>query len=143
MLEGVPNLVRPVLRLRQAGIRLGLIPLLLLLAGCGVLPGSGKPTARLTTTATRVSATPTSVPMLKIVTPTPGTPIPVTSTSKGTPAAATNSGGTLSYVVKPGDTLDGIASEHNVSVKTLEEMNGISNPTDLQAGQVIKIPRTP
>ena len=81
--------------------------------------------------------------MLKIVTPTPGTPIPLTTTAAGSPATSANNSGTTTYVVQPGDTLDGIAAEHNVSVKTLEQMNGITNPADLQAGQVIKIPRTP
>ncbi|HLI52386.1 MAG TPA: LysM peptidoglycan-binding domain-containing protein [Thermomicrobiaceae bacterium] len=120
-----------------------MLPLLFLLAGCGILPRSGKSASRLQTTATSVSATPSAVPMLKIVTPTPGTPIPLTTTAAGSPATSANNSGTTTYVVQPGDTLDGIAAEHNVSVKTLEQMNGITNPADLQAGQVIKIPRTP
>lgn len=118
-------------------------PLLLILAGCGILPGSGNSTAKRTTATTSASATPTAVPMLKIVTPTPGTPIPLGTAAQGSPSTGDNSNGTVSYVVKPGDTLDGIAADHNVSVKTLEEMNHITNPAALQAGQVIKIPRTP
>lgn len=142
MPEWFSHLNTAVRRLAHSVPLVVVLPLLLVLAGCGILPGSGNSTVKSQSTATSAIATPTAVPMLKIVTPTPGTPIPIATTAQGSPASGA-SGETVSYVVKPGDTLDAIAAEHNISVKTLEEMNGITNPTDLQAGQVIKIPRTP
>lgn len=139
----MPERLPRVIEIARRFALLASLPLLLILAGCGILPGSSNSTSKLKTTATSVSATPTAVPMLKIVTPTPGTPIPVGTSAQGSPSTGASSSGTVSYVVKPGDTLDGIAADHNISVKALEEMNHITNPAALQAGQVIKIPRTP
>ena len=45
-----------------------------------------------------------------------------------------------SYTVQAGDTLGGIATQYGVSVASLESANGITNPTDLQIGQVLTIP---
>ncbi len=45
-----------------------------------------------------------------------------------------------SYTVQAGDTLGGIATQYGVSVASLESANGITNPTDLQIGEVLSIP---
>ena len=44
------------------------------------------------------------------------------------------------YVVKVGDTLDGIAARLGVDPKTLESLNGIDNPDRIVAGQKLRIP---
>ena len=46
----------------------------------------------------------------------------------------------ISYQVKPGDTLIGIARLHNVEWKDLQILNGISSPRSLQIGTEIRIP---
>lgn len=43
------------------------------------------------------------------------------------------------YKVKKGETLTGISQRSGVSVEQLQRMNGITNPTTLQAGQTIKL----
>lgn len=61
---------------------------------------------------------------------------PITSTV-GEPSAVQASGGT--YVVKPGDTLYKIASEHNMEVSELERLNGITDPTQLKIGTTLRL----
>ncbi len=46
-----------------------------------------------------------------------------------------------SYTVKPGDTLYSIAMRHGVSVHELKEINGISDPTQIQPGQLLALSR--
>jgi len=44
------------------------------------------------------------------------------------------------YRVKAGDTLSGIAVAFGTSVKELADLNGITNPSLIRVGQVLKIP---
>lgn len=48
-------------------------------------------------------------------------------------------GSTGTYTVKSGDTLSGIAAAYGTDYQTLASLNGISNPSYLYVGQVIKI----
>lgn len=43
------------------------------------------------------------------------------------------------YIVKPGDTLNAIASRYETTVETLMEKNGIKNPDSIYPNQQIKI----
>ncbi|HXN87513.1 MAG TPA: M23 family metallopeptidase [Candidatus Binataceae bacterium] len=45
-----------------------------------------------------------------------------------------------SYTVRRGDTLHHIAEQYGVSVSSLMAANGITNPHDLQVGEVLSIP---
>jgi LysM repeat protein len=47
---------------------------------------------------------------------------------------------TVTYTIKPGDTLSGIAQAHGVSPKLLALLNKISDPNHIQAGATLKIP---
>ena len=43
------------------------------------------------------------------------------------------------YTVKSGDTLSGIAAKYGTTYQKLAQINGISNPNVIYAGQVLKI----
>ncbi|HGY5538722.1 MAG TPA: LysM peptidoglycan-binding domain-containing protein, partial [Prochlorococcus sp.] len=45
-----------------------------------------------------------------------------------------------SVTVKPGDTLSQIAARHNVSLKALMRLNGITNSNHVVAGSTLKLP---
>lgn len=47
--------------------------------------------------------------------------------------------GTQAYTVRYGDTLSGIASRYGTSTSTLASINGISNPSWIYPGQVLKL----
>lgn len=49
----------------------------------------------------------------------------------------------VTYTVKSGDTLSGIASKYNTTYQKLAEYNNIPNPSIIYAGQKIRIPWTP
>ncbi len=44
------------------------------------------------------------------------------------------------YEIKPGETLGIIAASFQVTVQSIVELNGLENPDDIQAGQLIEIP---
>lgn len=46
----------------------------------------------------------------------------------------------MEYIVQPGDTLGAIAQAYDVSIVELMEINDLTNPDVLQAGQVLLIP---
>ena len=56
------------------------------------------------------------------------------------PAQPARTEGTTSYTVKKGDTLSSIARQFNTSVATLQSLNNLSNPNNLQVGTVILVP---
>ncbi|MGC8873366.1 MAG: LysM peptidoglycan-binding domain-containing protein [Chloroflexia bacterium] len=80
---------------------------------------------------------PTSTP-----TPTPyPTPRPTSApTATPLPTATPTPAPQRTYVVQPGDTLNAIAWMFDVSVADLMQVNGITDPTRLQIGQVLVIP---
>ncbi len=45
-----------------------------------------------------------------------------------------------SYQVRPGDTLSGIAQVYGISQQTLQNTNGLANPSLLETGSVLRIP---
>lgn len=58
----------------------------------------------------------------------------VRETSKDAPAPA------RTYVVKRGDTLSEVASRHGVSMRAIQDQNGMGRSTKLQVNQKIKVP---
>lgn len=46
----------------------------------------------------------------------------------------------ITYVIQPGNTLSGIAQRFGTSVRTLAELNGISDPDKIYAGNTIRVP---
>jgi LysM repeat protein len=67
--------------------------------------------------------------------PTPGAGASAGPSDPGASAAVTRT-----YKVKAGDTLVGIAAKFGTTPKAIATLNGISDPTSLHAGQVLKIP---
>lgn len=47
----------------------------------------------------------------------------------------------VSYTVQAGDTLSGIASRHNSTIRDIQNANQISNPASIQIGQTLFIPQ--
>jgi LysM repeat protein len=102
-----------------------------------VTVGSGGPTATPTSTATS-TPTPTGTPATATPTPT-GTP--ATATPTPTPTSTLEPGQTVIYVVRSGDTLYSIARRFGTTVQAIAQMNGITNPSRIYAGQRLLIPR--
>ncbi|MGA7669096.1 MAG: LysM domain-containing protein [Nitrolancea sp.] len=108
------------------------------LCACG---SSGSPSASPT-----VVATETAIPAIPIVTPTPGVPsnagadgaTPAPGTTPAVDQSTNGQNGT--YTVQQGDTLYQIAVKFSVTLQDLMQANSITDPSALQAGQVIVIP---
>ncbi len=108
----------------------------------GVAPGragaspttlAGTPTT--TPTPTRPSAEPPSSPSPAVTEAPSATPRPTAS-----PSPATTPVGTRSYTVRRGDTLSAIASRFGTTVRAIQELNGILDPSLIRVGQVLSIP---
>lgn len=61
------------------------------------------------------------------------------STPPATPVP-TKAPATRTYKVKAGETLGGIAAKFGTTIKAITKLNGISDPSSIQTGQVLKIP---
>jgi LysM repeat protein len=84
---------------------------------------------------------PTNTPIEQVhfdVTHVPS-PTAVPPTSTPGPGAAVP-GATGKYTIKPGDTLSGIAQEFGITVEDLVKLNNITDPNQIQAGQVLTVP---
>jgi len=71
------------------------------------------------------------------------THVPSPTALPPTTAAAPGSGvtgATGKYTIKPGDTLSGIAQEFGITVEELVKLNNITDPNQIQAGQVLTVP---
>ncbi len=91
-------------------------------------------TAAPANTPASASASPASAPTSSPFTATPSpalaTPLP---TQPPTPVYRT-------YRVKYGDTLSGIAARYHTTVLALERLNGITDPTRIRVGTILRIP---
>lgn len=54
-------------------------------------------------------------------------------------SSSSSSSTTITYTVKSGDTLSGLASKYNTTVSAIASANGISNPNKIYVGQKLKI----
>lgn len=118
---------------RRAGLVIIATLSVSLLAGCSTAFLDGDDSA---TPSPEAAATPTSVSLLRIVTPTPVTP-GVTPTGPASPGATQNP---ETYIVAEGDSLYAIALQFDVELDALIQVNGLSDPNDIQVGQELKIP---
>jgi hypothetical protein len=75
-------------------------------------------------------------------------PTPAPSGGSAAPAGSGGAAGPSSapgataqtYKVKAGDTLIGIAAKFGTTAKAIAELNGLSDPSSLRSGQVLRIP---
>lgn len=75
------------------------------------------------------------------IVPTPVTASPVALPVAAAPApSAAVSDWTGSYTLKPGDSLYGVARSHKVQTAELQRVNGITDPTKVRPGAVLKVP---
>ncbi len=78
----------------------------------------------------------------RIIIPSPGS-TPPTATQPGPTQPPPTPGGTITYVVVPGDTLGAIARRFGTTVSAIAQLNGIVNPNLIRVGQVLLISGTP
>jgi murein DD-endopeptidase MepM/ murein hydrolase activator NlpD len=76
------------------------------------------------------------LPNAPIVLETSPTIAALPSPSNVTPAGAEQ----ISYQVKPGDTLSQIARSHDIQPEKIQQANGLSNPDEIKAEQILVIP---
>ncbi|MBE9240365.1 peptidoglycan DD-metalloendopeptidase family protein [Synechocystis salina] len=75
----------------------------------------------------------------------PGTPVvletsPAIAALPSTPTVTPDVDGQISYQVKPGDTLSQIARSHDIQPEKIQQANGLSNPDEIKAEQILVIP---
>jgi LysM repeat protein len=63
-----------------------------------------------------------------------------TTTTSTTLPVTTTTTTVLEHTIVAGDTLNALAARYGVSVEALAEANGVTDPTKLQIGQVLRIP---
>ncbi len=83
---------------------------------------------------------PTATIAVEVVAPLPPTATPAPYTPAPTPTPTVTPTPVV-YVIRPGDSLLSIATNFNVSVAALQEVNGILDPRTLQVSQELIIPR--
>ncbi len=71
---------------------------------------------------------------------TPATLPPIVTTTTTTTTIAPTTTIPETYEIQPGDTLRKIADKFGVKMQDIINLNGITNPDKIEAGQKIKIP---
>jgi LysM repeat protein len=104
----------------------------LALSGCGRILQPPTPTA-----VANIPAVPTDTPWPTATRRATFTPVPATPSNTPTPTVTPTP---IIYVIKQGDTLLAIAREFGVTVKAIQEANGITDPRRLRINQEIIIP---
>ena len=56
------------------------------------------------------------------------------------PGVTPGPGGTVTYTIKAGDTLSGIANQFGITVEDIVKTNNIADPNAIQEGEVLVIP---
>lgn len=107
----------------------------LALGGCGRILQPPTPTV-----VAGVTSAPTDTPRPTVTRRATFTPVPATPSDTPPPTATPTP---VIYVIKKGDTLLPISRKFGVTVKEIQEANGITDPRRLQIGQEIIIPVRP
>lgn len=88
---------------------------------------------------------PETEPEIITQSPLPSAPVVLQTTSAiaalPSPSSVTPDGvEQISYQVKPGDTLSQIARSHDIQPEKIQQANGLSNPDEIKAEQILVIP---
>jgi LysM repeat protein len=83
-------------------------------------------------------ATPTDVPSPTATRKATVTPVPATPSNTPTPTVTPTP---IIYTIRKGDTLLSIARQFGLTVRAIQEANGIDDPRRLRAGQEVIIPK--
>ncbi len=88
---------------------------------------------------------PETEPAIITQSPLPSAPVVLQTTSAiaalPSPSSVTPDGvEQISYQVKPGDTLSQIARSHDIQPEKIQQANGLSNPDEIKAEQILVIP---
>jgi LysM repeat protein len=105
-------------------------------SGAGVPVGSPTPAASAVAGADASQDATAPEPTSGATTAPSPTLVPTENKPTPTPKAAKTT-----YKVKKGDTLSGIALKFGTTVKALQKLNKISDPSQLHVGQVLKLPK--
>ncbi|MGB2693713.1 MAG: polysaccharide deacetylase family protein [Dehalococcoidia bacterium] len=106
------------------------------LASCGGGGSDGAPSATASLEPTTF-ATSTAV----VTAPAEGTSSPTETPAAPAATATTKPPSTTTYEVQPGDTLYAIARRFGVTVNALAAANGLADPSQINVGQVLRIPK--
>jgi LysM repeat protein len=100
-------------------------------------PASGPPVSPPASPSPSVMA-PSPTPSERAPSPTPS----VAASPSGSPTSASPTPGASfrTYRVQAGDTLSAIAARFGTTVKAIADLNGISNPSQIRIGQILRIP---
>jgi murein DD-endopeptidase MepM/ murein hydrolase activator NlpD len=107
-----------------------------------VLPKGHKtklPVAKAPGAATPIAAAPAAQVPVSAPAPIAAAPAPAPAAAPA-PAPQAVAGWDSTHTVKAGDSLYGIARQHNVKVAELQRVNGITDPTKVRPGVVLKVP---
>jgi LysM repeat protein len=102
-----------------------------------VVDGASSPTPAISSGASGHPAS--SVPSGSAAPSAGSTSSPAASAAAGS-AQPSSVVGTRTYKVKSGDTLVGIAAKFGTTPKAISKLNGITNPSALKVGQILRIP---
>ncbi|HEY3523600.1 MAG TPA: LysM domain-containing protein [Candidatus Limnocylindrales bacterium] len=102
--------------------------------------GGSSPLVAAATATPAPTSRPTVAPTPSVSPSVAPSPSVAASSSPATPSA-TPAGSFRLYTVRGGDTLSGIATRFHTTVKAIRAANGITDPTLLQIGQVLRIPQ--
>jgi LysM domain-containing protein len=135
----------------QASLGAALVAVLALLVVVRLSDRPAEPTADVAAVPSLVVATPVASRPAPTPPPSPA-PTPATSpvvgggevspapSPTGAVAGATATPRPRRYRVQPGDTLVSIAQRFGATVKAIQTLNGIDDPTRLRVGQILRIP---
>ena len=106
----------------------------------GLTVGSPTTAPSVTATLAPASAPPSATPPPTVAPSTTAPPTVALATPLSTTPAPSSVVATGTYRVKRGDTLFVIAQRFHTTVRVLQQLNGIVDPSYIQVGQVLKVP---
>ena len=105
----------------------------------GASPSPGPSSSAVAVASATPTPSPTTAPALSPSLPPSPSAVPTATPTNRPTATPTRSAG-QTYQVKSGDTLSAIAARFGTTVKAIQDLNNIKDPSLIRTGQVLKIP---